>query len=85
MTIAQLAKKVDEQSRFTRSVSLMCTFSILAVMFYTLTEMNSHLPQLVLLQFMGNMEKVVLLWKECETSISTRRARGQSPLTGPMR
>jgi len=85
MTIAQLARKVDEQARFTRSVSLMCTFSILALMFYTLTEMNSHLPQVILLEFMGNIEKVVLMWKKSETSISTRQQQGKNPLTGPMR
>ncbi len=80
MTLAGLAKKVDEQARFTRSVSLITMLTILGVQFYTLTEMNSTLPKVILLELMGNLEKVVLEWKAAETSITTRQSQGQPPL-----
>jgi hypothetical protein len=42
--IDALSKKIDNQSRFTRSVILLCTAAILAVVFYTITEVLSTLP-----------------------------------------
>lgn len=78
MTIAQLAKKIDEQSRFTRSVSIICTLTILGVMFYTLTEMFSNLPNMIILQFMGNLEKIVYEWKAIEATIATRKQTGET-------
>ncbi|MBS1957361.1 MAG: hypothetical protein JST89_24445 [Cyanobacteria bacterium SZAS-4] len=72
MTLAALAKKIDEQARFTRSVSIICTLSILGVMFYTLTEMFSNLPNMIILQFMGNLEKINQEWKAIDNSQKTK-------------
>jgi hypothetical protein len=66
ITLAELAKKVDDQSRFTRSVSVICTLAILGVMFYTLTEMFSNLPSAIVLHYMANMDKIVREWDEIE-------------------
>lgn len=74
-SLAQLSKKIDEQARFTRSVVIICTLTILGVVFYTMTEMFSSLPANIVLYFMGNMEKIVYEWKAIETSISHRAAR----------
>ncbi len=76
MTLAALAKKIDEQARFTRSVSIICTLSILGVMFYTLTEMFSNLPNMIILQFMGNLEKINQEWKAIDNS---QKARAKQP------
>jgi hypothetical protein len=73
ITLAGLAKKIDEQARFSRSVSIICTLSILGVMFYTLTEMFSNLPNMIILQFMGNLEKINQEWK----SIDNLQAKGK--------
>ena len=72
ITLATLAKKIDEQARFTRSVSIICTLSILGVMFYTLTEMFSNLPNMIILQFMGNLEKINQEWKAIDASTKSR-------------
>jgi hypothetical protein len=73
ITLATLAKKIDEQARFTRSVSIICTLSILGVMFYTLTEMFSNLPNMIILQFMGNLEKINQEWKAIDNSQKNRK------------
>lgn len=86
MTLAALAKKIDEQARFTRSVSIICTLSILGVMFYTLTEMFSNLPNMIILQFMGNLEKINQEWKAIDNAQKTRAkqpAGSMTPTTAP--
>lgn len=82
MTLAALAKKIDEQARFTRSVSIICTLSILGVMFYTLTEMFSNLPNMIILQFMGNLEKINQEWKAIDNSQKIR-AKQPAPAAAP--
>jgi hypothetical protein len=68
ITLADLAKKMDDQSRFTRSVSVICTLAILGVMFYTLTEMFSNLPSAIVLHYMANMDKIVHEWNEIQAN-----------------
>ncbi len=71
-SLAQISKKIDEQARFTRSVVIICTLTILGVVFYTMTEMFSSLPANCVMQFMGNMEKIVQEWKLIEASMANR-------------
>jgi len=78
-SLAQLSKKIDEQARFTRSVVIICTLTILGVVFYTMTEMFSSLPANCVLHFMGNMEKIVYEWKAIEASISHRANKPAPP------
>jgi hypothetical protein len=80
ITLAGLAKKIDEQARFSRSVSIICTLSILGVMFYTLTEMFSNLPNMIILQFMGNLEKINQEWKSID-SLETKDKIDQGTTT----
>ncbi len=71
-SLAQISKKIDEQARFTRSVVIICTLTILGVVLYTMTEMFSSLPANCVMQFMGNMEKIVQEWKLIEASMANR-------------
>ncbi len=66
ITLADLAKKIDEQSRFTRSVSVICTLAILGVMFYTMTEIFSNLPSAIIFHYMANLDKIVTEWDQIE-------------------
>ncbi len=79
ITLAALAKKIDEQARFTRSVSIICTLSILGVMFYTMTEMFSNLPNMIILQFMGNLEKINQEWKAIDNTQRTKKQNAPAP------
>jgi len=76
-TIAQLSKKIDEQARFTRSVTIICTLTILGVMFYTLTEMFSNLPGAIILHYMANLEKIVTEWNAIQNVIEKKGQRGE--------
>ena len=79
ITLATLAKKIDEQARFSRSVSIICTLSILGVMFYTLTEMFSNLPNMIILQFMGNLEKINQEWNSIDQTHPKNKADSSKP------
>ncbi|MBX9877368.1 MAG: hypothetical protein K2Y22_02835 [Candidatus Obscuribacterales bacterium] len=46
--LSALSKKIEDQSRFTRVLVLMCTSAIAAIMFYLTTEVVSSLPMLQL-------------------------------------
>lgn len=81
--VAQLSKKIDEQARFTRSVVIICTLTVLGVVFYTMTEMFSSMPANIVMHFMGNMEKIVSEWKLIETSMSNRARPKLAPAAPP--
>ena len=74
-TIAQLSKKIDEQARFSRSVTIICTLTILGVMFYTLTEMFSNLPAAIILHYMANLEKIVTEWNAIQNVVDKKNGR----------
>ena len=78
ITIALLAKKIDDQARFTRSVTVMCTLAVLGVMYYTMTESFSVLPQSVVLQYMANMDTIVKEWRAAESNLTASDSHGQS-------
>jgi hypothetical protein len=71
-SLEQIGKKIDEQARFTRSVVIICTLSILGVTHYTLIEIYGSLPANCVMHFMGNMEKIVAEWKLIEASMANR-------------
>jgi hypothetical protein len=79
ITLADLAKKVDDQGRFTRSVSIICTIAILGVMFYTLTEMFSNLPAAIILHYMANLEKIVYEWNAIENTVAKKKGVTGNP------
>jgi hypothetical protein len=59
LDIPMLLKRIEKQEQFTRMVSLICCIAILSVMFYTVTEMFSDLPQLIVVHAMSNMKTIV--------------------------
>ena len=79
MTLQGLAKKVDDQARFTRSVVICCTLAIVGTTFYSLTEMFSNLPALIVLQYMSNLEKIVYEWKSVEQTIDNGKSKIGAP------
>ena len=55
-TLAELGKKIERESRFTRMVTMICTLAILGLAYYTMASEINILPDLVLARVMGNME-----------------------------
>ena len=61
--IAQLTKRIDDQARFTRTLVVVCTASIMGVFFYLLTELYGHYPLFTFNFFMQNMDKLYYEWR----------------------
>lgn len=70
MTLEQLAKRIDDQARFTRNVIWLCTLTVIGVLFFTLTEIFNGMPQAVILHYMANIEPIVQEWHAAETSLA---------------
>ncbi len=74
--VAQLAKRIDDQSRFTRALVVICTTAVLGVNFYMLTEIFSSLPAVLIGNFMSHTDAMVAIWDATEANL---RRQGKVP------
>jgi hypothetical protein len=56
---AMMTSKIERESRFTRSLVVICTVANIAVSVYGLIQMSEGLPPLVLAQVMDHMSELV--------------------------
>jgi len=61
--LAELAKSVQDQSRFTRAILLVCTSAMMAVAFWSIVQTITILPSAVVVQFMNEMPSIVKQWR----------------------
>jgi len=66
--ISQLSKRLEEQTRLTRSLIALCTTLLVGVMFFIFTLTIEHLPRLIMFQYMSNLDSIVQEWKQIERS-----------------
>jgi flagellar biosynthesis protein FlhB len=64
--ITSLGKKIDEQSRLTRMLIIVCCLSTLASMFYSLASLIGIIPNLVLTKMLANIEPIQMQWHSLE-------------------
>jgi hypothetical protein len=80
--IAVLAKRIDDQARFTRAVTVICTTAIMGVMFYMMTEIFGTLPSVIVTTGLGQLDKIVFMWKATEAGAAARRFPTPAATTG---
>ena len=61
--ITALSQKIEKESRFTRSLVVVCTAAILGVSLVPVKLMLSDLPNLMVNEFMNRMETIHMQWK----------------------
>lgn len=66
--IAVLSRKIDDQTKFIYMLVVVCCLSILACMFYSLTQTVSVLPDLVYDKLLGNLESLQHQWRVLDKS-----------------
>lgn len=81
--IAVLAKRVDDQARFTRAVVVICTTAVMGVMFYMLTEIFGTLPQVMITNMLGSMDKLVYMWNATEAGAHAMQTRPAATPVAP--
>jgi hypothetical protein len=64
--INQLSKRMEEQSRLTRSLIALCTTLTVGIMFYIFTLNIEHLPTVIQCKLMSNLDSIVKEWKQAE-------------------
>ncbi|SRR5579883_2147045 len=73
--IAQLAKRVDEQFKFTRTVIVLCTLVTIGLTIFTVLLTFESMPAQITFYCMSNMEPIVKQWKQVEAAFEAQKAR----------
>ena len=60
--VSGLNKKIDDQARFTRIVTVLCCLAIIGCMFYALSSVITVMPDLVIAKIMSNVENLHTEW-----------------------
>jgi hypothetical protein len=64
--ISQLLKKIDDQFRFTRIVTVLCCLAIIGCLSYAISSLIYAMPDLVIAKIMSNMETLHTEWQTIE-------------------
>ena len=70
--VSQLNKKIDDQARFTRIVTVLCCLSIIGCMFYALSAMITTVPDLIVARVMSNVENIHTEWQAIDRLAQNR-------------
>ncbi len=70
--INQLSKRLDEQMRISRNLIALCTTLIVGLMFFIFCQTLEHLPSIVVLKYMSNLDPIVKEWKQTERGLNSR-------------
>lgn len=80
--VAALANKIEKESRFTRTLVVVCTVANLCVMFYMIHEMFNSLPIAMTAKYLENLQVIHTQWKTYDnlgTSTKTQTAGTETP------
>ncbi len=64
--LSTLSKKIDDQARFTRIVTVLCCLAVIGCVSYAISSVLYVLPDLVMAKVMSNMETLHTEWKVIE-------------------
>ncbi len=67
--ITQLSKRMEEQTRITRSLIALCTTLTVGMMFFIFTLTLESLPRITVMHYMSNLDLIVKDWKQIEKTI----------------
>ncbi len=64
--ISELSKVIQDQSRFTRALVLICSAAVIGALFFTMTQMFALLPTSFVMEYMDKMPVIQSQWKILE-------------------
>ncbi|MFA7341477.1 MAG: hypothetical protein WC028_32135 [Candidatus Obscuribacterales bacterium] len=68
--INQLSKRMEEQMRITRNLTALCTTLIVGLMFFIFCQTMEHLPSIIVLRYMSNLDSIVKEWRQTERCLN---------------
>ncbi len=72
--INQLSKRMEEQMRITRNLTALCTTLIVGLMFFIFCQTMEHLPSIIVLRYMSNLDSIVKEWRQTERCLNAQPA-----------
>ncbi len=70
--INQLSKRMEEQMRITRNLTALCTTLIVGLMFFIFCQTMEHLPSIIVLRYMSNLDSIVKEWRQTERCLNSQ-------------
>ncbi len=70
--ISQLSKRMEEQMRISRNLIALCTTLIVGLMFFIFCQTMEHLPSIIVLKYMSNLDPIVKEWRQTERGLDAR-------------
>lgn len=77
--ISQLSKRMEEQMRISRNLIALCTTLIVGLMFFIFCQTMEHLPSIIVLKYMSNLDPIVKEWRQTERGLDARDKAQQKP------
>ncbi len=68
--LAELAKHVQDQARFTRAITVVCTAAVMGVLFWMIVQVFTLMPDMVIAKYMAALPQIVVQWHFTETASS---------------
>ncbi|CAN5580495.1 hypothetical protein BH11CYA1_BH11CYA1_40290 [soil metagenome] len=68
--ISLLSKRMEEQMRITRNLTALCTTLIVGLMFFIFCQTMEHLPSIIVLRYMSNLDSIVKEWRQTERCLN---------------
>lgn len=68
--VIQLGKRMEEQMRITRNLTALCTTLIVGLMFFIFCQTMEHLPSIIVLRYMSNLDSIVKEWRQTERCLN---------------
>lgn len=81
--IAGFTAKLEREMRFTRSLVLLCTASILGTLLLNLTMMTGQIPDLIYLKLMGEFGPINLRLAQVQKTLDTGKPSGGAAAAPP--
>jgi hypothetical protein len=75
-----LAKLIEHHARIIRMLIVVGTCAIVAVQFYCVTEIFTALPDTIVLNYMGQIDKIVPFWNAAQAN-QTRKINAEAAKT----
>ena len=81
--LAMITTKIERESRFTRSLVVICTAANLAIYVFGMIKLYEVLPPLVLAHFMEHMSEVILTQRMTENALNHNKSQIMTPGATP--
>jgi hypothetical protein len=71
--ISHLSKRLDEHMKISRNIIVLCTTLTIGIIFFIFTQTIEHMPAMITLHFMSNLDPIVKEWRQTEKTLKLEK------------